>query len=54
MPAQSVLQKTLRTRDLRTSVAGVASGQTGGLEEDGIWDAIHLLFIVSFVRVVRV
>lgn len=54
MPAQSVLQKVARTRDLRTIVMGAASGQQGGLEEDGIWDSVYLSFALDFIRVVRV
>lgn len=54
MPAQDVLQRVNRGRDLRTSVAGAASGQTGGLEEDAIWDSVYLLFITHYLRVVRV
>lgn len=54
MPAQSVLQKVDRGRDLRTIVMGAASGQQGGLEEDGIWDSVLLNFVFNFIRVVRV
>lgn len=54
MPAQNVLQRASRGRDLRTTVSGAASGQQGGLEEDGIWDSVFLSFILDFIRVVVV